>query len=72
MADTSQKQPDSSEDTALIPVKASRAIRRLELAEKIAAALALCAKASGYEGAFLILMGISFTLGFAAYVFKIG
>lgn len=70
MADISQKQPDSSEETALIPVKASRAVHRLELAEKITAGLALCAKASGYEDLFLFLMGLSCTLGLIARVRK--
>ena len=71
MADTSQKQPDS-EEKALVPVKASKAVHRLEVAEKIAAGLALCAKASGYEHVFLILMGISFTLGLTSRVIKTG
>lgn len=71
MAQQSQKQPDSSEDKALIPVKASSTVRRLELAEKIAAALAFGAKACGYEALFLILMGISFTLGLTAHVIKV-
>ncbi len=67
-----QKQPDPSQDKALIPVKTSNTVRRLEWAEKIAAALALGAKYSGYESAFFVLMAVSCIMGVAAHMLKTG